>query len=224
MSATVSTTSAPAYLSAFAVSAPLVRRPFSVSLQTRPSSRLALSPNPHPFRTSPRLLNASLAGPPNPGALSAALRDIADTSGTSGFMTGSRAEVQTAWVRHRGRARYVRHVLGFPFSKLGKRLAPLSAVAIAECVAMAAWEAHTGVAPHFGAQPVGFVSAIVGLLLSFRTNASLGRYYEARGAWQTVVSKSSDICRIGDEYLRAGLPATELSPLSGELRTAQLTR
>lgn len=95
-------------------------------------------------------------------------------------MTGSRAEVKTGWVRHRGCARYVRHVLGFPFSKLRKRLAPLSAVAIAECVAMTAWEAHTGVAPHFGTQPVGFSGAIVGLLLSFRTNASIGRYDEAR--------------------------------------------
>jgi len=124
---------------------------------------------------------------------------------------------------HSGTTRYVRHILGFPFSKLGRRLAPACTVVAAECVAIQA-ACAAGFTPHLSATPVALMAGVVGLLLSFRTNASLSRFYEARGALATMVNRVTDITRVGIEYLPPDAPATAFSARSGETRTSQLAR
>jgi ion channel-forming bestrophin family protein len=152
-------------------------------------------------------------------------RDIVDTSGTAKFASRDASAVQEAWTRHRSRRRYVRHFLGFPFSKLGRRLFPLSLIPLAESVSLFAYEQMTHTVPHFSSAPISYMSGVVGLLLAFRTNASLARYYEARGSWATIRSRSTDLCRTGMEYINPAALSTGLSTArAGESRGHQLVR
>lgn len=152
------------------------------------------------------------------------LRDLTDTSGTKTFAEPERGAVQGAWSRHRTRTRYARHLFGFPFSKLARRLAPISLLTVLECLGMEVYHHFTGVVPQFSAGPVAYMSGVVGLLLAFRTNASLARYYEARGSWSTVISKSNDVCRVALEYINKSAVATDIGSRKDELRTHQLVR
>ncbi len=146
------------------------------------------------------------------------VRDLFNTSGTRRFASPSTTVVQEAWQRHRSRQRYARHILGFPASKLGRRLLPFSLLPVAECVVMRIIESFYHSVPHISAGPTALTSGIVGLLLAFRTNASLARYYEARGAWAAISTKCVDTARIAMEYING--PAT-----SGDgSRSQQLAR
>jgi ion channel-forming bestrophin family protein len=154
------------------------------------------------------------------------VRDLLDTSGTQRFASPDPRVVQSAWTRHRSRRRYARHWLGFPMSKLGRRLAPLPAVTLLESLGLYCYEHVTGAVPQFSGAPIAYMSGVVGLLLAFRTNASLARYYEARGSWAAVMARSCDISRIGLEYIDS---RTTASPLAGpshskEARAHQLVR
>lgn len=115
------------------------------------------------------------------------LRDLADTTGTKRFGSLEYGTVQRQWQRHREIRRYVRHTLGFPLSKLARRLAPVCILVAAESVIASAFHEVFGVNLHLNETPIALMSGVVGLLLAFRTNASLARYYEARGAWNVVV-------------------------------------
>ena len=134
------------------------------------------------------------------------VRDLFNTSGTRRFASPSTTVVQEAWERHRSRQRYARHILGFPTSKLGRRLLPFSLLPVAECVLLRIIDSFYHSIPHISSGPVALTSGIVGLLLAFRTNASLARYYEARGAWAAISTRCVDTARIALEYING--PAT----------------
>lgn len=167
-------------------------------------------------RRVPRKL---LSAPPRAALdVPAAVRDLFNTSGTRRFASQSPSVVQKALERHRSRLRYLRHVLGFPTSKLGRRLLPLSLLPVAECLGLYVIELMTHTTPHMSPAPTALTSGIVGLLLAFRTNASLARYYEARGAWASISSRCVDAARIALEYIDG--PASA----NGNSRGAQLAR
>lgn len=150
-------------------------------------TRAAVSPPSAPPPKQPLHLQPPVLEERATPGLADVLRDLADTSGTKRFASPSRGVVQAEWRRHRQGLRYVRHLLGFPLSKLARRLTPVIAFVGAESALAACVEAFSGVTPHLSGQPIALLSGVVGLLLAFRTNASLARYYEARGAWNIIV-------------------------------------
>lgn len=90
---------------------------------------------------------------------------------------------------------------------------------------MYAYEQWAHVMPHFLSAPISYMSGIVGLLLAFRTNASLARYYEARGSWATIRSRSTDLGRMAFQYMNSAANATSLSTARpGEKLKHQLAR
>jgi predicted membrane chloride channel (bestrophin family) len=121
------------------------------------------------------------------------------------------------WVRHRSSRRYVRHILGFPLSKLARKMFLVVAFIAAESFSAAALDVTTGSAPHLASATV--------TLLSFLSNALFPRIIEARTAWTVIVNRSADISPVSLEYIDASAPPTRLSSHpADETRARQLVR
>eukprot|EP00898_Chlorokybus_atmophyticus_P006815 jgi/Chlat1/7134/Chrsp57S06813 len=112
------------------------------------------------------------------------------------------------WLRHRSDTRHWRHVFTIGDSRVFQRVALpcLTLTGLAALVPVADKVLHLPL-PVIPATPFTLTSAVLGLLLVFRTNASYDRYWEGRKLWALLLQRSRDVSRqamnwIEDEKLR----------------------
>jgi len=110
----------------------------------------------------------------------------------------------TDWERYLSINRYWRYLCNWPFSKTAAITAPVVG-------ASTAWAAVVCLAKSFGCEwtmplaPLTIVSSAVVLLLTLRTNQSINRMLDARGAWGKVKN---------DSRMIAGNLATRVLPIN----------
>lgn len=113
------------------------------------------------------------------------------------------------WDTHRRRSRHWRHVLSLGASKVFTEISPVCAIITGFGALAPLYEALVGPGsfPHIAATPYTLTTAVISLLLVFRTNASYDRYWEARKLWARLIQRSRDLARqsamwVEDEALR----------------------
>ena len=113
---------------------------------------------------------------------------------------------QPLWKLHRSSWRHVRHMGEVPFSGVLWRVAwPNLALLGANGACLTYY--NTAVAPAAPlccpAEPFTMTTLALGLLVTFRTNASYERYAEARALWDEVCCASRDLARLALLWLPA---------------------
>lgn len=115
------------------------------------------------------------------------------------------------WMRHRSSTRHARHLLSIASSRVILALGPpvfsLTAVAAAFTSYNEAVLAH--LLPHWmplmhvSVVPFSLTAPALALLLVFRTNASYGRFDEARKAWGACLTRTRDVVRQALTWMRS---------------------
>ncbi len=121
---------------------------------------------------------------------------------SKGESTLSRIWDLRVWDRHTQVKRYWRHIYKWPRSTTAKLILPV-------CFVFAAWAtAFHWIRPRFFPNftlplaPLSLVSSAIALLLTLRTNQSLGRLQEARVAWGRLVLHSRECSGLLARYMR----------------------
>eukprot|EP00208_Stichococcus_sp_RCC1054_P001769 CAMPEP_0206135346 /NCGR_PEP_ID=MMETSP1473-20131121/646_1 /ASSEMBLY_ACC=CAM_ASM_001109 /TAXON_ID=1461547 /ORGANISM="Stichococcus sp, Strain RCC1054" /LENGTH=495 /DNA_ID=CAMNT_0053527177 /DNA_START=364 /DNA_END=1852 /DNA_ORIENTATION=+ len=110
---------------------------------------------------------------------------------------------QDAWERHRSVRRYFANLVTIRTSTVFRRIYKPFMVLSLVATALTVWN---GLAPsnlprlQLAATAHNLLGAAISLLLVFRTNASYGRFQEARKLWGGVVKYSRDGVRLGAAY------------------------
>lgn len=146
---------------------------------------------------------------------------------------------QDAWITHRSDDRFLGNMIKTFRSGIVRSLANemtiVTSTALMVCfynaVLVAGWQDFNGVMHDPVALPGGFVpplaslptepfslsSPALGLLLVFRTNASFGRWQEARNKWSAVMDTSRNIIRLGSGWMPADMPKEKQRELLEDL-------
>lgn len=113
------------------------------------------------------------------------------------------------WDTHRLRSRHIRHILTLGGSRVFQQATPACLVitGVAALAPLVDYLFGPGTFPHISPTPFTLTSAVLGLLLVFRTNASYDRYWEGRKLWARTIQCTRDISRqslawIQDDALR----------------------
>eukprot|EP00270_Netrium_digitus_P009712 TRINITY_DN296_c0_g1_i2.p1 TRINITY_DN296_c0_g1~~TRINITY_DN296_c0_g1_i2.p1 ORF type:complete len:476 (+),score=106.70 TRINITY_DN296_c0_g1_i2:138-1565(+) len=133
------------------------------------------------------------------------------------------------WRRHKSSGRYWRHIKTMLTSSVITSLAPPVAVMTGISVFVAIWNTlvASGALPawipilHLSNLPFSLTSPALSFLLVFRTNASYGRFDEARKMWGLMLNRTRDICRLALMYMARDENAEELPIRSQFLRHLQ---
>ncbi|KAI5065837.1 hypothetical protein GOP47_0018461 [Adiantum capillus-veneris] len=121
------------------------------------------------------------------------------------------------WSRHRSNRRHSRHMLAIATSRVVAGLLPpvLKLTLVASAVAL---YNLLNIMPslgllHVSSLPFQLAAPALALLLVFRTNASYGRFDEARKAWASIASRSRDMARQAVTFFRHPADAALLQHL-----------
>lgn len=125
------------------------------------------------------------------------------------------------WTRHRSSDRHSRHMLSVLSSRVIRSLGPpvLRLTFIASVVAAVNEAVLADLLPlwvpllHVSSIPFQLTAPALALLLVFRTNASYGRFDEARKAWGSNVNRSRDISRQALSWIRNSADSGKLDRL-----------
>eukprot|EP00271_Cylindrocystis_brebissonii_P014636 TRINITY_DN36070_c0_g1_i1.p1 TRINITY_DN36070_c0_g1~~TRINITY_DN36070_c0_g1_i1.p1 ORF type:complete len:569 (-),score=64.10 TRINITY_DN36070_c0_g1_i1:999-2705(-) len=113
------------------------------------------------------------------------------------------------WMRHRSSGRHLRHLTTIPSSRIITSLAPpvLSMAAIATAVVAVNTAIGQHILPdwfpvlHINPLPLSLTASALGFLLVFRTNASYGRFDEARKMIGLMLNRVRDTTRLCLSYV-----------------------
>lgn len=130
---------------------------------------------------------------------------------------------QEDWTRHRSSDRHSRHILSIASSRVIWSLGPpvLKLTFIAALVAIFNEAVLLHLFPfwvpllHVDSLPFQLTAPALALLLVFRTNASYGRFDEARKAWESNVNRSRDLARQALTWIRLPADLEKLDRLLG---------
>jgi len=101
------------------------------------------------------------------------------------------------WKRHRSTGRYLRHISTMFTSSVIKGLLPPVVFFAAVGAAVAYINTETDYSIMLPMAPFNTTASALSLLLVFRTNASYGRWWEARKIWGGLLNRSRDFVRQG---------------------------
>lgn len=109
------------------------------------------------------------------------------------------------WVAHRSGSRIFSNLKGLFFSGIVRQLRQEVGIVTLIGVLVVVWNGHLPptwdlATLRLPVQPFTLSSPALGLLLVFRTNASYGRWTEARGRWSTFVSQSRNLVRMAATF------------------------
>lgn len=99
------------------------------------------------------------------------------------------------WKRHRSTGRYLRHISTMFTSSVIKGLLPPVVFFAAVGAAVAYINTETDYSIMLPMAPFNTTASALSLLLVFRTNASYGRWWEARKIWGGLLNRSRDFVR-----------------------------
>ncbi|KAH7283266.1 hypothetical protein KP509_35G069400 [Ceratopteris richardii] len=123
------------------------------------------------------------------------------------------------WNRHRCNRRHMRHMLAIATSRVVAGLLPpvvrltmVASVIVLYNIFLTGYFPCVGIL-HVSSLPFQLAAPALALLLVFRTNASYGRYDEARKSWATIASRSRDMARQAVTFFRHPADASLLHHL-----------
>ena len=103
------------------------------------------------------------------------------------------------WIAHRSPWRHLRHMVQTPNSAVLQRLAFPDLLLVGSTAgALTVWNSTVATASavvHLGPLPFTVCTVALGMLVTFRTNASYNRFVEARNLWGEIINSSRDLLR-----------------------------